>query len=67
MNPKKIIFNKIEKEKYFIEYFMVPKKYVARIKAKTKIPGVNEILESELYYFNNFNEIEIFFKNLTES
>jgi len=64
-NGNRFAWSKIDKGKYLIEYTMIPGYYIARIKAKTLIPGVNPCLESELYYFKNLAEIETFFENLT--
>ena len=58
-------WNNIDKGKYIIVYATVPCFYLAKINAKTKIPGVNDCLESKVYIFQTFNEIEEFFKKLT--
>ena len=58
-------WSNIEKEKYFIHYATVPCYYLAKIKAKTMMPGVNSCLESKVYIFQTFKEIEDFFKKLT--
>jgi hypothetical protein len=67
VTPSAFSFNKVDKDKYIIEYTAIPGHYIARIRAKTLIPGVNPCLESELYYFKTFEEMENFFKQLTQS
>jgi len=64
-NGNRFIWSEKDKGKYIIEYTTIPGYFIARIRAKTLIPGVNPCLESELYYFKNFAELETFFENLT--
>ena len=66
ITPSPLSFNDIDKGKYIIKYTTIPGYYIAKIKAKTMIPGVNPCLESELYYFKNFEEIENYFEQLTK-
>ena len=63
---KKIKWTTIDKGKYLILYDTVPNYIIAKIKAKTKIPGVNECRESDVYLFSNFSEAEKFFKELVD-
>ena len=58
-------WSSIDKGKYIIQYATVPCFFLAKIKAKTKIPGVNSCLESSVYIFKTFDEIEEFFEELT--
>ena len=62
--PSPIRWSTIDKGKYLIKYEIIPNYYLAKIKSKTMIPGVNRCQESELYYFKNFEEIENFFEQL---
>jgi len=60
---EKVNWIRIEKDKLFIEYFLIPNKYVVRFIGKTRISNVNECNESDLYFFDNFEEIEKFILN----
>ena len=53
-----------DKGKYTIAYTTIPCFYLGKIIAKTKIPEVNSCLESDVYLFKTFKEMENFFENL---
>jgi len=54
-----------DKDKYQINYATIPYAYLAFIRTKTLIPGVNPCLESEVFIFENYSQMEEFFEKLT--
>ena len=55
----------LEGNQYNLEYTTIPFFYLAKIRAKSLIKGVNPCLESDVYIFKNLEEAEKFFEDLT--
>ena len=62
-----IKWSTLDRGKYLLLYTTVPCFVLAKIRAKTLIPGVNPCLESDVFIFKTINEAEKFFNELTSN
>jgi len=65
IKDNRLNWSTVDKGKYSIYYSIIPCAYLGFIRAKTLIPGVNSCLESEVFIFENYAQMEEFFEKLT--